>query len=83
MCASVWAGVRSPFLGQGGGEKEERKEEERKEVGEGETEWERREEARVPLFPTPGQFSFVAGLTTGSLSICLNANIRNILFGCS
>lgn len=49
----------------------------------GETGLERRERARVFPFPTLGQFPFVAGLPTGSLSICLNANIPNILFGCS
>lgn len=80
VCASVWAGVSSPWpgreeTGQGGKRGEKGKKARGKKWGE--------ERARAPPFPLQGQFSFAAGLTTGCLSICLNANIRNILFGCS
>lgn len=79
MCECVgWGNQSLAMLGGGRGgegrEKGRKGREEGRESG---------EKGRSFTSPTQRQISFVAGFTTGSLSICLNANIRNILFGCS
>lgn len=83
VCASVWGNQSLAMLGQGGERREEGRKGREKGRERGQKGRERGAKGRGFPSPTQRQISFVAGFTTGSLSICLNANIRNILFGCS